>query len=304
MRIVLVLPFIVLSGLPLQAGEPKTIKVWPDKAPGETKELPPELDVSKPGQGLVAGKPVIRLANVSMPTLAVYRPAKDKATGAAVIVCPGGGHNILAYDLEGTEVAEWLNTIGVTALVLKYRVPARDPVKRGAAAVQDAQRAVSVARDKATELGIDPRRIGILGFSAGGETAALTALYEQRTYDAVDAIDKTAHRPDFAVLIYPAYLVDKGQATLRSDIKVTKNSPPMFFAHAFNDGVTPLSSLLLATELKKSGVPAELHLYATGGHGFGLRPVADKPCTQWPSACATWMQTMGYTPALKKKDVP
>jgi len=301
MRTALALLFLLVLGFTLQAGEPQTVKVWPGKAPGETKEYPPEKDLSKPGEGLVAGKAIIRLANVSTPTLAVFRPAKEMDTGAAVIVCPGGGHNILAYDLEGTEVAEWLNKIGVTALVLKYRVPARDPKNRGAAAVQDAQRAVSVVRAKASEFGIDPKRIGILGFSAGGETAALTSLYEQRRYDPVDAIDKISCRPDFAVLIYPAYLVGKGQANLREDVKVTKNAPPMFFAHAFNDGVTPLSSLILATELKKAGVSAELHLYATGGHGFGLRPQAAMPCTQWPSACATWMRTMGITQSPSKK---
>src|ERR1043166_3159061 len=132
-----------------QPAKVESIKVWPAKAPGEVKELPPEQDMSKPGQGLAAGKPVIRLGNVSTPELAIYRPAKDKDTGAAVVVCPGGGHTILAYDLEGTEVAEWLNTIGVTACVLKYRVPGRDPQKRWLAAVQDAQRAVSLVRSKA-----------------------------------------------------------------------------------------------------------------------------------------------------------
>jgi len=193
-----------------EAGKPETIKLWPGKAPGETKELPPEQDTSKPGQGLGAGKPVIRLGNVSTPTLALYRPAKDKDTGAAVIVCPGGGHTILAYDLEGTEVADWLNKIGVTACVLKYRVPARDPKKRWIAAVQDAQRAVSRIRANSAEWGIDAKRIGILGFSAGGETAGLTALFDQRQYDAQDAMDKVSSRPDFAVLIYPGGFEEKG----------------------------------------------------------------------------------------------
>jgi acetyl esterase/lipase len=262
--------------------------------------LPPERDTTEPGAGLVAGKPVIRLGHVSTPTLAIYRPAKDKNTGAAVIVCPGGGHTILAYDLEGTEVADWLTDIGVTACVLKYRVPARDPNKRWGAAVQDAQRAVSLLRSQAAELGIDAKRIGILGFSAGGETAGLTALFgDQRQYEAADAIDKVSSRPDFAVLIYPGGFEEKGQAKLRDHVRVTKDAPPMFFAHAANDPVTALNSLLLATELKKVGVPAELHLYATGGHGFGLRPQADKPCTQWPTACATWMRTMGFTAEKK-----
>jgi acetyl esterase/lipase/rhodanese-related sulfurtransferase len=280
--------------------EPESIKVWPGKAPGETKELPPEADISKPGQGLVAGKPVIRLGNVSTPMLAIYRPAKEIDTGAAVVICPGGGHTILAYDLEGTEVAEWLNKIGVTACVLKYRVPARDPKMRHLAAVQDAQRAMSVVRSHASEWGIDAKRIGILGFSAGGEVAGMTALLgTQRLYEAIDSVDKVSSRPDFAVLIYPAYFEEKGKGKLRDDIRVTKDAPPMFFAHAANDPVTCLNSLLLAAELKKVGVPAELHLYATGGHGFGLRPQADKPCTQWPSACEAWLRTMGIT---AKKD--
>ena len=283
-----------------KAAEPETLKLWPGKAPGETKELPPEQNVSKPGERLVAGKSVIRLANVSTPTLVIYRPAKDKDTGAAVIVCPGGGHTILAYDLEGTEVADWLNQIGVTACVLKYRVPARDPKKRWSAAVQDAQRAVSLVRAKASDWGMDAKRIGILGFSAGGETAGLTALFDERVYDAQDAIDKVSSRPDFAVLIYPAGFEEKGQAKLRDHFRVTKSTPPMFFAHAANDGVSALNSLLLATELKKVGVPAEMHLYATGGHGFGLRPQADMPCTQWPNACVAWMQTMGFTRAKAK----
>jgi acetyl esterase/lipase/rhodanese-related sulfurtransferase len=277
-----------------KAKQPESINVWPGKAPGEVKELPPEGDTSKPGQGLVAGKPVIRLGNVSTPQLAIYRPEKSKDTGAAIVICPGGGHTILAYDLEGTEVAEWLNTIGVTAIVLKYRVPARDPKKRWGAAVQDAQRAMSLVRSRAPEWGIDAKRIGILGFSAGGETAGLTSLLSERQYDAQDSIDKVSSRPDFAVLIYPAGFEEKGQAKLRDHFKVTKETPPMFFVHAANDGVSALNSLLLAAELKKVGVPAELHLYATGGHGFGLRPQADKPCTQWPAACAAWMRAMGF----------
>lgn len=284
------------------AGE-RILKIWPGKAPGETKDLPAEQDMSKPGQGHVAGRPVIRLGNVSTPTLEVYRPAKGSDdTGAAVVICPGGGHTILAYDLEGTEVAEWLSKIGVTAFVLKYRVPARDPDKRWSAAVQDAQRAVSKVRSDASEFGYDAKRIGILGFSAGGETAALTSLFEKRQYDPIDTIDTVSSRPDFAILIYTGGLVEKGQTTLRDHVIVSKSAPPMFFAHASNDGVTSLNSLLLATEFKKAGVPAEMHLYATGGHGFGLRRQADQPATQWPVACEAWMRTMGYmTPKNAKK---
>ncbi|TXT33722.1 MAG: xylanase [Planctomycetota bacterium] len=274
--------------------EPLTLNVWPGKPPGETKELPPEADQTKPQDRLIAGRRIIKLGNVSMPQMAVYRPAKDKDTGAAVVICPGGGHHILAYDLEGTEVAEWLNEIGVTGIVLKYRVPFRDPDKRWLAAVQDAQRAMSLVRSKASEWKLDPKRIGILGFSAGGQVAGLTSIFdEQRQYEPLDNVDKVACRPDFAMLIYPGGFDDRGQPKLRDEVQVTKQSPPMFFVHAFDDGVTALNTLLLATELKKVGVPAEVHVYATGGHGYGLRHVDGQPVTDWPKPCEAWLKTTG-----------
>jgi acetyl esterase/lipase len=157
------------------AATPTILNIWPGKPPGETKELPAEVDLTKDTDKLIAGKRIIKLGNVSTPQIAVYKPEKSKDTGASVIICPGGGHHILAYDLEGTEVAEWLNTIGVTGIVLKYRVPFRNPDKRWGAAVADAQRAVSQVRSKAAEWNLDPKRIGICGFSAGGETAGLTS---------------------------------------------------------------------------------------------------------------------------------
>lgn len=274
--------------------EPLTLNVWPGKPPGETKELPPEADQTKPQDRLIAGRRIIKLGNVSTPQLAMYRPAKAKDTGAAVVICPGGGHHILAYDLEGTEVAEWLNEIGVTGIVLKYRVPFRDPEKRWLAAVQDAQRAMSLVRSKALEWKLDPKRIGILGFSAGGQVAGLASIFdEQRQYPPLDDVDKIACRPDFAVLVYPGGFEVKGQPMLRDEVQVTKQSPPMFFVHAFDDGVTALNTLLLATELKKVGVSAEVHVYATGGHGYGLRHVDGQPVTDWPKPCEAWLKTTG-----------
>jgi len=273
---------------------PTVLNIWPEKPPGETKELPAEVDLTKDTDKLIAGKRIIKLGNVSTPQIAVYKPEKSKDTGASVIICPGGGHHILAYDLEGTEVAEWLNTIGVTGIVLKYRVPFRDPEKRWGAAVADAQRAVSLVRSKAAEWNLDPKRIGICGFSAGGETAGLTSLFlEERQYTAADDVDKVSCKPDFAILIYPGGFDTKGQAQMRESIKVTKDTPPMFLIHAFDDPVTANNSLALAVELKKVGVPTELHIYDAGGHGYGLRLVNTLPITTWPKRCEEWMQRRG-----------
>lgn len=291
----LLLIFALLTSLTSQiacGAEPLTLNVWPGKPPGETKELPPEADLTKPEDRLIAGRRIIKLGHVSTPQLAVYRPAKNKDTGAAIVICPGGGHSILAYDLEGTEVAEWLNEIGVTGIVLKYRVPGRDPEKRWFAAVQDAQRTMSLVRSNATEWGLDPKRIGLLGFSAGGQVAGMVSILDERQYEPLDEIDKVSSRPDFSVLIYPGLMDERGQAKLREEVKITKNSPPMFFAHAFDDGVSVFNTLLFATELKKVGVSAEVHVYATGGHGYGLRHVDGQPVTDWPKPCAAWLKTM------------
>ena len=276
------------------AATPTILNIWPGKPPGETKELPPEVDLTKDTDKLIAGKRIIKLGNVSTPQIAVYKPEKSKDTGASVIICPGGGHHILAYDLEGTEVAEWLNTIGVTGIVLKYRVPFRDPDKRWGAAVADAQRTVSLVRSKAAEWNLDPKRIGICGFSAGGETAGLTSSFlEERQYTAADDVDKVSCKPDFAILIYPGGFDTKGQAQIRVKDKVPKDTPPMFLIHAIDDPVTANNSLALAVELKKAGVSTELHIYDAGGHGYGLRLVNTLPITTWPKRCEEWMQRRG-----------
>jgi acetyl esterase/lipase len=280
---------------PALAAAPATLlNVWPGTPPGETKALPPEVDQTKDTDKLIAGRRIIKLGNVSTPQLAIHRPPRDRDTGAAVVICPGGGFNILAYDLEGTEVADWLNSIGVTGIVLKYRVPARDPKQRWLAAVQDAQRAVSLVRSRAGEWGLDPARLGILGFSAGGSTAGLTALAGgKRHYEPVDAVDTVSCRPDFALLIYPAYFVERGQTTLNPDVQVPKEAPPTFFVHAFDDNVPVQNSLLLAAELRKAGGSAEVHVYDTGGHGYGLRFVPELPVTTWPKRAEEWLTRRG-----------
>ena len=271
-----------------QAADPPVINVWPGKAPGEMGEIGEEkYQDPKPNET----KKVSRLMNVSHPTLTVYAP--QQPNGTSVIICPGGGYNILAWDLEGTEVAEWLNKHGVTAFVLKYRVPTRQHDKEHYLQLSDAQRAVSLVRSKAKEYKIDEQKIGILGFSAGGHLATMTSLHSnQRKYDKLDATDEISCRPDFAILVYPAYLTNKEQTELTAEVKVDDKTPPMFLAHAADDGVTPLSSVLLFAALKRAKVPAELHVYATGGHGYGLRK-DNTTAANWPLRCEEWMKGRG-----------
>jgi acetyl esterase/lipase len=287
--------FLMAASVVAQEVKPSIVKpIWPAKPPGDTTELPPEQDVTKPDSKDPGGKRVIRLTNVSIPTISIYRPSKETDTGTSVIICPGGGHSILAFNHEGTETAEWLTTLGVTGIVLKYRVPTRTPNgDRWKAAVQDAQRAVSLVRSQAEELGLNPKRIGILGFSAGGETAGLTSYFAQRQYDPVDAVDQTSFRPDFSMLIYPAYFEKKGEPSkMREDVTITKDAPPTFLVHAWDDPVTVFSSLHIATELKKVNVSTELHVYATGGHGYGMRDTGE-PVNSWPQRAGDWLKRQG-----------
>ncbi len=215
---------------------PTPLPIWTGTPPGdEGLQLPAELDQAIEKPSLVAGKNIQRIGNVSQPTLQVFKPPKDKDTGTSVVILPGGGYSIVAYDLEGTEVAQWLNTIGVTGIVVKYRVPARKGVPKWQAAVQDAQRAVRTARAHAKDWNIDPSRIGILGFSAGGDAAARTTLLSEAQYPRVDTIDDQSHRPNFSILIYPAYLYDEKTGGLVADLSLDDKVPPTFLVHAFND---------------------------------------------------------------------
>jgi acetyl esterase/lipase len=250
--------------------------------------------MTKPADGLIAGKPVIRLGNVSKPTISIYRPSADRATGAAVVVCPGGGYHILAMDLEGTEVCDWLNSIGVTAVLLKYRVPERSGLEKHIAALQDAQRALGLVRQRAKEFGIDPQRIGTLGFSAGGHlSAALSSNYRERLYPPVDEADKVTCRPDFQVLIYPGGLTRKDESDkVAPEVAATTNTPPTFIAMTQDDGVRVENALFYALALKNAKVQIELHVYPTGGHGYGLRPSKDF-VTTWPQRATDWMRSRG-----------
>jgi len=274
------------------SGEPEIVKLWPGKAPGETKELPPEGDFTEGGTRFIAGKPIHLITNVSNPELAIYKPDSAINNGLSIIICPGGGHRLLAYDLEGTEIAEWLNTQGITGIVLKYRVPFRDPDFKGLSGLQDAQRAVSLVRARSKELGIDTNKIGIMGFSAGGEVAARASLqYQDRKYERIDATDEASCRPDFSMLIYPAYLVNESKSLIE-ELKPAADAPQSFMVHAWDDPVTPLSSLCFATELKMVGVSCELHLFALGGHGYGMRHVDGMPVTDWTAQASQWLSKL------------
>lgn len=281
---------IAFAGQAQAAGPQEPVAIWPAQAPGEKGDIGPEHEVpGKPGARVVT-----RITDVTRPTLAVFRPAADKDTHTAVIICPGGGYSILAYDLEGTEVAKWLNTIGVTGIVLKYRVPARKGLEKYTAPLQDAQRAVGLVRDRASEWGIDPARIGVLGFSAGGHLAAtLSNQYQKRSYEAVDDADRVSCKPDFTLLIYPAYLVQGKQLdTLSPELKVTSETPPTFITMTEDDGVHVEGPLFYYLALKQHKVPAEMHLYPAGGHGYGLRP-SEQLVSSWPKRAEDWMRSRG-----------
>ena len=276
------------------SAEPKVIPLWPGQAPGETAPLAPERDVTSPGDRRPAGRVVVRISNVSTPTMTIYAPDASRNTGAAVLVCPGGGYVRLAMDIEGTEVCEWLNSIGVTGVLLKYRVPRREGLPQYLPPVQDAQRAMGLLRQRAPEFGIDPHRLGIVGFSAGAHVAAvLSAHQDERLYPVIDEADHTSCRPDFAMLVYPGYFTGKGH-DIAPEVAVTNGkTPPTFIAMVEDDPVHVENALYYYLALKQARVPAEMHLYPTGGHGFGLRRTADS-VTSWPDRAAEWMKVSGW----------
>lgn len=276
--------------------KPQVLDLWPGKAPGEKQDIGEEK-VEEITKGEL---PFKRIGNVSKPTLTIYRPAAEKNTGVAVLIAPGGGYNILAFDKEGEEVAKWLSELGVTGVVLKYRVPRRKDQpqdKPPIGALQDAQRAMGLIRSKAEEWKVDSKKVGMLGFSAGGHlTAWVSTNYEKRAYDPKEEVDKQNCRPDFGILIYPGGLLVRGKTDVLSpEIQVTPETPPMFMAQASDDPVNAENSVAMYLALKKAKVPAEIHLYATGGHGFGMRP-SDNPCSTWPARCEEWMRSQGILP--------
>lgn len=274
------------------AAEPIVVKLWPQGAPEPAgfRAQPESREQSKDG--------IVRVSHVSEPTLTVYRP--ERANGTAVLVCPGGGYSILAIEHEGTQVCTWLNSLGVTAVLLKYRVPRRSEADPSREPLQDAQRAMGLIRHHAKEWGIRADRVGVLGFSAGGHLCVtLTLRPNERTYAMDPALDVEDVSPTFSVPVYPAYLVDAERTfDLKPEFKVTERAAPICLVHAHDDkGRTSASgSALLYLEYKKLNLPAELHIYTKGGHGFGMRKTG-LPTAAWTARVAEWMTTMGWLDA-------
>jgi len=276
------------------------IPIWPASIPDARPMSGPES--ARRTKSLVAGKPWLAVENVEHPTMTVYSPGTN-STGAAVIVFPGGGYEILAIDLEGTEVCDWLVSQGITCVLLKYRVPApRSAPDWGAypqspIALEDAQRTISLVRSRAAEWHIDPHKIGVIGFSAGGHLAAAVSVhFDKRIYSAVDAADKESCRPDFAVAIYPGHLSrQEGTLDLNPDIatRITAQTPPTFLLQNENDDTDTIwDAVSYYAALLKAQVPVEFHSYAEGGHAFGLRRTR-YPATAWPSLVEVWLRTLG-----------
>jgi len=278
------------------AGQPAagrlTINLWPNRAPGAPANSAPETDITTSGDSLVAGRRLVRLGNVSKPTVTFYA-AEAPNSAAAIVVFPGGAYHVLAVDLEGTEVCDWLVTIHVNCVLVKYRVPDSGPLPKSSAALQDAQRALGVVRSHAAEWRIDPQRIGVLGFSAGAHlSAALSTHFDKRLYDPIDSADQLSCRPDFAVIVYPGYLALAEQSfAANPEIHPTAETPPSFIVQSEDDPVHVENATLYFLQLKNAKVPAELHIYAEGGHGYGLRRSA-LPVTAWPKLVETWLRTI------------
>lgn len=271
------------------------LSLWGDrKPPGPAHSPGVERDFTKVTDKGVAGRRIIKLGNVSSPELHIFARDPETVGDTAVVVCPGGGFSILAWDLEGTEVAQWLNSIGITVGVLKYRVPTRDLEKVWKAPVQDTQRAVSLMRDISEDFKFDKTKVGVMGFSAGAIAAARTGLMRQRQYTPGDQADQNSCSPNFMVLIYAGGLIDDSKSKLQSGLTIDKDTPPAFMVHTFDDHVPLDTPITLLKALKAAEVPAELHIYDAGGHGYGLRHVKGLPVTKWPDRCREWLDRNGW----------
>ncbi|MBR5626874.1 MAG: alpha/beta hydrolase [Thermoguttaceae bacterium] len=284
----------------LVAAPTLTMNLWPGTPPGG---IPAGIGDEEwiPGDET---PPIVRVGKVSIPTLALYKA--ENPNGACVVIFPGGGYSILAYNHEGTEIAQWLNGIGVSAVVVKYRVPRREGLAKHFAPLQDAQRAIRLVRANAADWGIDPARIGVLGFSAGGHLTVMSATqYNVSVYEPLDRFDEISARPDFAIPIYPAYMMDDEKETradipLSDSVVIDGNTPPMFVSVADRDANRAAAAARLFTRLYEAGVPAEIHIVCGTSHGYGIRPDRGRPA-QWNLPCAQWMEETGLLnrPAVK-----
>jgi acetyl esterase/lipase len=282
--------------------DPLVLDLWPGKPPNEIGDIGPERTRMSPKldrKQVEVTESTKLITGVTKPTITIYRPAKDKDTGAAVLICPGGGYWNLYWEIEGEEVASWLNSIGVTGIILKYRVPRRpdEPEKEAARRpIQDAQRAISLIRSKAAEWSI--ANIGMAGFSAGGHLVIATATsFDTRTYEPIDDIDKISCRPDFGIAVYSGYLKAKDKDAIAPGLNVPTNTPPIFLVHGNDDIISsPEQSVFMYLALKRANIPVELHIYADTTHDFGVRPT-ERPYSKWTEACAAWLRDQGF---LKK----
>lgn len=278
MKTVIVTITVLISAQLVYSELQEVIPLWPGDVPGETESKAPAVISDNHGGN------TLRICKVTDPALVVYQPDSGRANGAAVIICPGGGYNNLCADKEGSEIGRWLNTLGYTAFVLQYRVP-----KKQAGALQDALRAIRMVRGLRSQWGLDANRIGLMGFSAGGSLSARAGTrYGEAVYNPVDELDAISARPDFAILIYPAYLDQGPENTLTPELTVDQQTPPMFLFVAANDKHAN-SSLVMASALRKKNVPVELHMLPEGGHGFGIRKGNVAACV-WPALCEEWMR--------------
>jgi acetyl esterase/lipase len=269
------------------AAEP--MDVWPELAPAETTRSLGEHLPLNPSER----PPVTRIVKVTRPTLDTF-PA-ERGNGSAVLILPGGGFRKIVPDKEGSEAATWLNRLGITAFVLRYRTEDRPDRPGWIKALQDAQRGLALIRARADTWQLDPARIGLLGFSAGGQVAArLVSDRGNLSYPRGDAIDDVSHRPDFCLLIYPWKIYDSAHDRLVTGVAVDANTPPTFLAHTHDDGSSSLGAVYFYAGLKRHRIAAELHVYGNGGHGYGLRPIAGSQISSWPDHAGHWLKTGGY----------
>ena len=278
----------MMTGITFANGQEREIVLFPNGAPNETKSYVEADNTSGPK---LSGATVNRMTGVSSPMMTIYKADLPIRGNKTVIVAPGGGYNILAYDLEGIEVCKMLNENGINAVLLKYRVPRREGRAKHEAALEDIQRAISILRCKADEFGVNPEEIGVMGFSAGAHLSVMAStLYGKRGYIAIDECDSVSVRPDFCALIYPAYL-SGSDFKLASDVVPTVDTPPTFIAQAQDDKYFIDSSIFYYYALKELGVPTTMHLYPSGGHGYGLRDTGNQ-VNSWTGRLVEWIGSL------------